>query len=175
MVVPSGQPASDCSTISPASRRRLIPSTAPAVLVSRSMRDTEAMAARASPRKPMVPMASKSSAVFSLEVAWRRKAVGASWGDIPQPLSVTRRKVMPPSRSSTVTLEAPASTAFSTSSLTTEAGRSTTSPAAMRLAIWGGSCVILGMASSFQDSSPKAMALIRVCIRMGAKMVSAFS
>ena len=109
----------------------------PAVLVRRSMRLTEAMAANASPRKPMVPMAARSSAQRSLEVAWRRKAVRASSEDMPQPLSVTRRKVMPPSRISTVTLDAPASTAFSSSSLTTEAGRSTTSPAAIRLAIWG--------------------------------------
>ena len=101
-----------------------------------STRLTAEMAARASPRKPRVPMAARSSLVRSLLVAWRRKAVGASWGDIPQPLSVTRRKVMPPSRSSTVTLEAPASTAFSRSSFTTLAGRSTTSPAAIRLATW---------------------------------------
>ena len=107
----------------------------PAVLVISSMRLTEEIAARASPRKPMVAMAARSSAVRSLEVAWRRKAVRASSRDIPQPLSVTRRKVMPPSRISSVTLEAPASTAFSSSSLATEAGRSTTSPAAMRLAI----------------------------------------
>ena len=38
------------------------------------------MAARASPRKPRVPMASKSRAVTSLEVAWRRKATSASSG-----------------------------------------------------------------------------------------------
>ena len=44
----------------------------------------------------------------------------------------------PPLRISTVACFAPASTAFSTSSLATEPGRSTTSPAAMRLAIWGG-------------------------------------
>ena len=38
---------------------------------------------------------------------------------------------MPPPRSSTVMWVAPASMAFSTSSFTTEAGRSTTSPAAI--------------------------------------------
>ena len=42
-----------------------------------------------------------------------------------------------PPRSSTVTARAPASNAFSTSSLTTEAGRSTTSPAAIRSARCG--------------------------------------
>ena len=134
MVVPSGHPASDSAVISPASKWRLVPSTAPAVLVSRSTRDTAAMAAKASPRKPMVPMAFRSSGSRSLEVAWRRNAVLASSRVMPQPSSVTRRNVMPPLRNSTVTLEAPASTAFSSSSFTTEAGRSTTSPAAIRLA-----------------------------------------
>ena len=139
MVVPSGQPVSDSSEITPASKCREVPVRLSAGLVIRSIRLTEAMAARASPRKPMVEMAERSSAVRSLEVAWRRKAVRASSGAMPQPLSVTRRKVIPPSRISTVILVAPASTAFSSSSLTTLAGRSTTSPAAIRLAIWVGS------------------------------------
>ena len=39
----------------------------------------------------------------------------------------------------------PASTAFSRSSLATEAGRSTTSPAAIRSATWGSSCLISGI------------------------------
>ena len=43
---------------------------------------------------------------------------------------------------STVTAPAPASMAFSSSSFTTLAGRSTTSPAAMRSATWGSSCFI---------------------------------
>ena len=43
------------------------------------------------PRKPSVPMAAKSSAVRSLLVAWRRKAVGSSLGAMPQPSSLTRR------------------------------------------------------------------------------------
>lgn len=94
MVVPSGQPASASSVTAPASKCRLTPLTEPGVLVSRSTRLTEAMAARASPRKPMVPMAARSSALCSLEVAWRRKAVRASSALMPEPLSVTRRKVM---------------------------------------------------------------------------------
>ena len=52
---------------------------------------------------------------------------------MPQPSSVTRIIVLPPSAYSTVMRRAPASMAFSTNSLTAEAGRSTTSPAAMRL------------------------------------------
>ena len=149
MVVPSGQPASSCSTTRPPSRVRAQPRGASAVLVSRSMRLTAEMAAKASPRKPRVPMASRSYSVEILEVAWRRKAVAASRAGMPQPLSVTRMRVMPPCSISTVTAPAPASMAFSTSSFTTEAGRSTTSPAAMRSATWGESCLISGMVSSF--------------------------
>ena len=70
------------------------------------------------------------------------KAVGSSWGAMPQPSSVTRIRAMPPERISTVTAAAPASMAFSMSSLTTLAGRSTTSPAAIRSATWGESCWI---------------------------------
>jgi DNA mismatch repair ATPase MutS len=50
---------------------------------------------------------------------------------IPQPLSVIRMNEIPPSLISTTTAVAPASMAFSTSSFTTEAGRSITSPAAI--------------------------------------------
>ena len=49
---------------------------------------------------------------------------------------------MPPFWISTVTAVAPASMAFSSSSFTTLAGRSTTSPAAMRSATWLSSCLI---------------------------------
>ena len=106
------------------------------------------MAARASPRKPRVPMASRSYSVRSLLVAWRRKAVFSSEAGMPQPLSVTRRNVIPPWAISTVTAEAPASMAFSMSSLATEAGRSTTSPAAIRSATWGSNTCMLGMDTS---------------------------
>ena len=50
---------------------------------------------------------------------------------IPQPSSLTSISVFPPFSSSIRTRVAPASSAFSTSSFTTEAGRSTTSPAAI--------------------------------------------
>ncbi len=99
---------------------------------------TEAMEASASPRKPRVAMCSRSSALRSLLVAWRSKASTASAAGIPAPLSTTRTSRRPPSRTSTRISSAPASRLFSTSSLTAEAGRSTTSPAAMRLATSGG-------------------------------------
>ena len=90
------------------------------------------MEGSASPRKPRVRMSSSCSAVFSFDVAWFSKA-SATWeGAMPQPLSVTRSESMPPFLMSMVTAVAPASMAFSISSLATDEGRSTTSPAAMR-------------------------------------------
>src|SRR5690606_621719 len=63
---------------------------------------------------------------------------------MPQPSSVTRISALPPLAIATSMRVAPASNAFSTSSLTAEAGRSTTSPAAMRLAAASSSCRITG-------------------------------
>ena len=91
MVVPSGHPISSTWPGTPPSRCREAPVWAPVWRVRISTRDTAEMAARASPRKPRVPMAARSPAVRSLLVAWRRNAVGSCWGAMPQPLSVIRR------------------------------------------------------------------------------------
>src|SRR5690606_27593626 len=56
---------------------------------------------------------------------------------MPTPSSRTRISLTPPASISTSIRRAPASSAFSTSSFTTEAGRSTTSPAAIWLASRG--------------------------------------
>jgi hypothetical protein len=96
-------------------------------------RATPQIAGNASPRKPMVRMAARSSSRASFEVACRSRARGNSSIVMPMPSSVTRMSALPPSRSSTEMLFAWASRAFSTSSLTAEAGRSTTSPAAILL------------------------------------------
>src|SRR5262249_21779458 len=53
---------------------------------------------------------------------------------MPQPLSVMRIERRPPDSTSTRISVAPASSEFSSNSLTTDAGRSTTSPAAILLA-----------------------------------------
>ena len=90
-------------------------------------------------------MASRPRSSASLLVAWRRKATPASSGAMPQPSSVTRMSSTPPPENSTVTFFAPASIAFSTSSLTAEAGRSTTSPAEIMSATCGDSIFILGI------------------------------
>src|SRR5690606_22910513 len=57
---------------------------------------------------------------------------------MPCPSSATSRRVSPPPPAWTSMRVALASSAFSTSSLTALAGRSTTSPAAMRLTVSGG-------------------------------------
>ena len=145
MVVPRGQPACSTGPATPPSRDREAPSGASWVRLITSMRETAEMAASASPRNPRVPMASRSYSVRSLLVAWRRKAVFIWGAGMPQPSSVTRRKVRPPWAISTVTDLAPASMAFSISSLATLAGRSTTSPAAIRSATWGSNTWISGI------------------------------
>ncbi|WP_370544909.1 hypothetical protein [Burkholderia pseudomallei] len=55
-------------------------------------------------------------------VAWRISASGSSSAGIPQPSSVIEMRLTPPSSSRMRSVPAPASSAFSTSSLTTEAG-----------------------------------------------------
>ena len=107
------------------------------------MRATEPMDGKASPRKPSVEMLRRSTRPFSsessLDVACRSTASVSSSASIPQPSSLTRKKVHPPSSASIVIWRAPASSAFSTSSLMAAAGRSTTSPAAIRFTASGGS------------------------------------
>src|SRR6267378_2003248 len=79
-------------------------------------------------------MAKRSSLLRSLLVACRLTLSSASSRPIPDPSSRIRTRRRPPSCSSISTRFAPASSAFSTSSLTTAAGRSMTSPAAIWLA-----------------------------------------
>ena len=92
---------------------------------------TEAILDKASPRNPKLPMVNKSSTDRILLVECRKKARGISSLLIPAPLSVIRINEIPPSLISAVIAFAPASIAFSINSFTTEAGRSTTSPAAI--------------------------------------------
>ena len=115
--------------------RARVPDSSPRTLVIISTRATEEMLARASPRKPREDRLDRSSASLILLVACRTKAL-AIWSlSIPQPLSVTRIILIPPSLISTVIAVEPASMEFSTSSLTTLRGRSMTSPAAIRLMV----------------------------------------
>ena len=106
---------------------------------------TSAIDASASPRNPSVPTRNKSSASTILLVACGATASGNSSAAIPQPLSTTRTSSMPPCPTVTSIRVAPASTAFSSSSFTTLAGRSITSPAAILLTTLGDSWRIRGM------------------------------
>ena len=63
------------------------------------------------------------------------KAVEIYSASMPLPLSLTTMLSTPPRVISTVMAVLPASIAFSTSSFTTEEGRSTTSPAAISSAV----------------------------------------
>src|SRR6267143_1919801 len=89
------------------------------------------MAGSASPRKPNVETPTRSDALLILDVPCRASASGTSSADMPAPSSLTRTSLRPPSSSAISIVDAPASIEFSTSSFTTEEGRSTTSPAAI--------------------------------------------
>ncbi len=103
-----------------------------AVRLASVSRATLAIEGSASPRKPRVAIADRSP-LPSFDVAWRSTARRSSAAVMPQPSSVTPMCSTPPASRSITIRAAPASIAFSTSSLTAEAGRSTTSPAAIWL------------------------------------------
>ena len=129
--VPTGPAQGATALFAPSSTRSLKPVGAPAVRVRISSRVTEAIEGSASPRKPKVMMAVRSpSGIF--EVACRSTESARSASSMPRPSSVTRMRRRPPASIATSIAPAPASSAFSISSFTAAAGRSTTSPAAMR-------------------------------------------
>ena len=132
--VPGASAASSDRSILPPAISTRAPVASSAARVSSTSRETEPIEGSASPRKPRVEMLIRSLALESLLVACRSKASMASSRSIPQPSSVTRISRRPPLSTSIRRCDAPASSEFSSSSLTTEAGRSTTSPAAILLA-----------------------------------------
>ena len=105
------------------------------------IRATAPIDGNASPRNPKEWMFSRSDPSI-LDVACRASARPSSPSGMPCPSSVTRIRLLPPSPYSTAIRPAPASSAFSISSFTAEAGRSTTSPAAIRLAAASSNCRI---------------------------------
>src|SRR3954452_1955581 len=119
------------SLSSPPSQRSVLPWAASRERMEIERRATDAMEARASPRNPMVDTASSSGRLEILLVAWRASASGRSSREIPAPSSSTCTRRTPPSSRVTAILVAPASRLFSSSSFSTDAGRSTTSPAAI--------------------------------------------
>ena len=132
-VVPRGCGAGTVSA-APSWRWRIVaPCSASAARDVSARRDTDAMLASASPRNPIVLTLCRSAIDASLLVACRPRASASSSAGMPPPSSRTRIRSMPPRSSSTSMRVAPASRLFSTSSLTIDAGRSTTSPAAIWL------------------------------------------
>ena len=131
IVVPRGPPVRRHSSSAPPRSFRDVARSSPGVRVRSSNSETEAMLGSASPRNPSVWRLLKSDAARILLVAWRFRARRALFSLIPVPLSATRIYSVPPSNTVTSTLSAPASSEFSTSSFTTDAGFSTTSPAAI--------------------------------------------
>ena len=103
--------------------------------VSRLNFEIEAMEGIASPRNPIVIRAWMSSTSRSFDVACRSKQRRASSLFMPQPLSLMRIICLPPPWISMPISVEPASREFSTNSLTTEAGFSMTSPAAIWLMV----------------------------------------
>ncbi len=136
MVVPGGCAAGIGAPIDPASTLTLAPRSASTWRDTISKRDTEAIEGNASPRNPSVVIAARSSALEILLVACRDRASASSASGIPLPSSRTRVSRTPPASISTSMLCAPASRLFSTSSLTMDAGRSMTSPAAIWSMRW---------------------------------------
>src|SRR5438067_2097313 len=123
--VPSGLPTGPAATCDPPSTITRYPSPPSPVRLTASTRATAAMLASASPRNPRVRIVRRSSTEA-----------------IPSPSSTTSIRPCPAASILTWIRDAPASIAFSTSSLTTAAGRSTTSPAAMPSATVAGRIVI---------------------------------
>jgi hypothetical protein len=91
---------------------------------------------KAAPRRESPASRWKADPSHRAACWWRaaRRPADASSRSMPQPSSAMRISRRPPLSTSTRTSLEPASSAFSSSSLTTDAGRSTTSPAAILLA-----------------------------------------
>src|SRR6266513_2176442 len=140
--VPTGLPAGPAPICAPPSTSTRYPSPLSRGRLTASTRATAAMLASASPRNPRVRIVRRSSSERILLVACRKNASGRSTGAIPSPSSTTSIRPCPAASMRTWIRDAPASIAFSTSSLTTAAGRSTTSPAAIPSATAAGRIVM---------------------------------
>ena len=145
--VPGGAPSGELSTTRPPDTSMRVPDVSAGGRVTIVTWATAPMLGSASPLNPSVAIAPRSDGSASLLVANRSKASSASPREMPTPLSTTLIRSTPPPRTSTEISVAPASSEFSTNSLTTDAGRSVTSPAAILDETSGGSTWI-GMGRS---------------------------
>ena len=141
--MPLGHPTTSLVIIFPPSTTILYPNSLSAVLEVNSTCAIAAILANASPLNPIDFTVSRSFALLILLVACLSNAISISSGKIPFPLSVIRIYVIPPFFISTVTFVAPASIEFSINSLTTDAGLSITSPAAILLIVKSSNSTIL--------------------------------
>ena len=142
ILVPSGIPVRFASFLIPSSMTILEPST-DAGLLAMVKRDTIPILAKASPRKPRDAMDARSFLLVNFDVACRSRANGKSSATMPEPLSSTTNASKPPFSTVMAMLVEPASRLFSINSLTTWAGRSTTSPAAIWPMVASSNCWIL--------------------------------
>ena len=131
IIVPTVLETSFLTFITPSSTSIKFPYRKSLVLDVMRRFETDAIDARASPRKPNVLILNKSVTSFIFEVACFSTHKTMSLGPMPRPLSLTLIKDLPPSTISMCILVAPASKEFSISSLTTDTGPSITSPAAI--------------------------------------------
>src|SRR5881392_2141992 len=158
-VVPGARAAGSTSPMCGPSARIAAPCGASRVQAVIETRETEAIEASASPRNPMLRTPARSSRLLILLVAWRASASGSSSRAMPAPSSSTWMRRTPPSSSVTAIARAPASRPFSSSSFSTEAGRSTTSPAAIWLTSRSGRTRMEGTARVYRIARMDLLAL----------------
>ena len=89
MLVPVGQAVASCVMVLLPSITIKVPTVSSSLLVLSSTFATEAMEAKASPRKPIVFILKTSAMLVIFEVAWRSQHIRASVSLIPFPLSIT--------------------------------------------------------------------------------------
>ena len=174
IVVPCGRACWICRTTKPSFKVNASPTVPSLVPVVISTCATAAILASASPRKPSVAMLSRSSTLVILLVAYRPNAVSTSSAAIPHPSSVMRTDSSPPPLVSMAICPAPASSAFSNSSFTAEAGLSTTSPAAILAATWGLSTFIVILPVSYTFPCILSIVPATIFFPIGPDLTAAF-
>ena len=97
IVVPTLRGAGSRRSTTPPAIRIIPPTSSAATRESMVQRLTDAMLARASPRKPKEDTCRMSAAETILLVAWRSKARGSSRNGTPWPSSSMTISVRPPS------------------------------------------------------------------------------
>jgi len=125
-----GEPARPVDSCPPEPRPAFLPRTRRS-MSSGVSRETDAIDGRASPRKPNVVIDLRSSAPWILACGVPFEGQDGVVALHSAPVICHLQQSAPPSAISMRIRDAPASSAFSTSSLTTDSGRSTTSPAAI--------------------------------------------